>query len=75
MNEIEFNISRIIIANAKHTKNIIFLLRNVKDTITFYWTHYTSVRIVNEIKIYLAKKYCICNILQKTFQVNRNLLS
>jgi hypothetical protein len=58
MNEIEFNISKIIIANTKHTKNSIFLLHNVKGTITFYlshYTHYTSVRVVNEIKMYHAK--------------------
>jgi hypothetical protein len=59
MNKIEFNISSIIIANTKHTKNSIFLLDNVKGIITFYlshWTHYTSVRIVNEIKIDNDKK-------------------
>jgi hypothetical protein len=39
MNEIEFNISRIIIANTKHTKNNIFLLHKVKGTITFYVSH------------------------------------
>jgi hypothetical protein len=36
MNEIEFNISRIINANTKHTKNSVFLVHNVKGTITFY---------------------------------------
>jgi hypothetical protein len=39
MNEIEFNIPRIIIANTKHTKNSIFLLHNVKGTIILYLSH------------------------------------
>jgi hypothetical protein len=39
MNEIEFNISRIIIANTKHTQNSIFLLHNGKGTNTFYLSH------------------------------------
>jgi hypothetical protein len=39
MNEIEFNISRIMIANTEYTKNSIFLLHNMKGTITFYVTH------------------------------------
>jgi hypothetical protein len=54
MNETEFSISRIIFANTKHTK-IAFLSYT---TITFYvsdQTHYTSVKIVNEIKIDHAK--------------------
>jgi hypothetical protein len=36
MNEIEVNISRIIIAYTKHTKNSILVLHNNKGTITFY---------------------------------------
>jgi hypothetical protein len=35
MNEIEFNISRIFIANKAH-KNSSFVLHNNKGTITFY---------------------------------------
>jgi hypothetical protein len=58
MNEIEFSISRIIISNTKHAKNSTFVLHNNRGTITFYvrdQTHYTSVKIVNEIKIDHAK--------------------
>jgi hypothetical protein len=36
MNEIQFRISRINIANTKHAKNSIFILYNNKGTITFY---------------------------------------
>jgi hypothetical protein len=45
MNEIEFNISRIIIANTKHTKNSIFVLHNNKCTITFYVNDYRLITL------------------------------
>jgi hypothetical protein len=48
MNELEFNVSRIIIETQSTQKNSIFLSHNIKSTIT-------SVRIVNEIKIDPAK--------------------